>query len=87
MSPRPFWVATRFLIVCPITSRIRPFGTSVALPPGLAIAGEILTSHVRSIDTLAQRVSPAGGFVPPAVPADARGKLAALTASTDSKAL
>lgn len=79
ISPRPFWQATRFAIVCPITSRVRPFGTSVVLPSGLAVTGEILTSHVRSIDTLARPIAYAGGAVPPAILAETRGKLAALT--------
>lgn len=78
VSPIAFWRATRFAIVCPITSRIRPFGTSTVLPDGLPIAGEILNSHVRAIDTLARRIAPVGGSVPPAVLAEVRGKLAAL---------
>src|SRR5208337_212928 len=51
---------TGLAIVCPITSRVRPLPTSVVLPPGLPIAGEILTSHIRSIDTMARRVRYAG---------------------------
>lgn len=73
-----FWLATRFLLVCPITSRIRPFGTSTILPEGLPIRGEILNSHVHSIDTLARPVAPVGAAVPAAVLAEIRGKLAAL---------
>ena len=50
VSPADFCRVTEFAIVCPITSRVRPFGTSVVLPMGLPVSGEILTSHVRSID-------------------------------------
>jgi mRNA interferase MazF len=32
VSPADFCRVTEFAIVCPITSRIRPFGTSVVLP-------------------------------------------------------
>jgi mRNA interferase MazF len=78
VSPVAFWQTTRLAIVCPITSRIRPFGTSVVLPEGLAVAGEVLTSLVRSIDTMARPITFAGGGVPPAVLAEVRGKLAAL---------
>lgn len=78
VSPAAFWRASGFAIVCPITSRVRPFGTSVVLPAGLAIAGEILTSHVRSIDTQARPIAPAGEAVPAGVLADVRAKLAAL---------
>src|SRR6201981_1439392 len=48
VSPAGFCRVTEFAIVCPITSRVRPFGTSVVLPIGLPVSGEILTSHVRS---------------------------------------
>jgi mRNA interferase MazF len=78
VSPTAFWRASGFLIVCPITSKIRPFGTSVVLPAGLPVAGEILTSHVRSIDTAARPIAFAGASVSDAVLADVRAKLAAL---------
>lgn len=78
ISPVAFWRATRFAIVCPITSRIRPFGTSVVLPPGLPVAGEILTGHVRSIDTVARPVLSVNCRAPAAVLDDVRAKLAAL---------
>lgn len=77
VSPAEFSQATEFAIVCPITSRVRPFGTSVVLPPGLAVSGEILASHMRSIDTLARPVSYAGK-VPAAILDDVRSKLSAL---------
>ena len=79
ISPLSLWTVTRFVILCPITSRVRPFGTSVVLPPGLAIEGEVLTSHVRSIDTLARPLTSAHGTVPHAVLAEVRAKLAVLT--------
>ena len=78
LSPVAFFRASHFAIVCPITSRIRPFATSVVLPNGLPIAGEILTSHVRSIDTTARSIAYAGASVPAAILAEVRGKLAAL---------
>jgi mRNA interferase MazF len=78
VSPSAFWQASGFAIVCPITSKIRPFGTSVVLPPGLALAGEILVSHVRSIDTAARPIAYAGASVPEGILAQIRAKLAAL---------
>jgi len=51
VSSAEFTENTGLAAVCPITSRIRPFPTSVVLPPDLPIAGEILTSHIRSIGT------------------------------------
>jgi mRNA interferase MazF len=65
-------------IFCPMTCRISPFGTSVVLPPGLPVFGEILTSHLRSIDTLARPISCAVAAVPAATLDDVRSKLAGL---------
>lgn len=67
-----------FAIVCPITSKIHNFGTSVVLPQNLPVSGEILTSHVRSIDTLARPIRYAGGKVPNATLNDVRAKLSAI---------
>lgn len=77
ISPRAFWRVSRFAIVCPITHRVRPFGSSVILPDGLRIAGEILTGHIRSIDTLARPMVYAG-IVPSEVLSDVRARLAPL---------
>jgi mRNA interferase MazF len=79
VSPSAFWHASGFVIVCPITSKVRPFGTSVVLPGGLPVTGEILTSHVRSIDSAARPIAFAGAPVPHAMLVDVRAKLAALT--------
>jgi mRNA interferase MazF len=78
VSPADFCRVTEFAIVCPITSRVRPFGTSVVLPMGLPVSGEILTSHVRSIDTLARPISYAGAAVSAEILHEVRMKLAAL---------
>ena len=77
VSPKEFYRASEFVIVCPITSRVRPFGTSVVLPPGLQISGEILTGHVRSIDTLVRPIVFAGKVTPDILD-DVRAKLAVL---------
>ena len=82
ISPLPFYRASGFVIVCPITSRIRPFPTSVVLPPGLPITGEILTSHVRSIDAMIRGIAFVGQKVQAATLAEVRGKLAALAGLT-----
>ncbi len=77
VSSGTFTRNTGLVIVCPITSRVRPFPSSVVLPPGLPVAGEILTSHIRSIDTLARPVLFAGAAVTAAVAEEIRAKLAA----------
>jgi len=75
ISSAAFTENTGLAIVCPITSRVRPFPTSVVLPPSLPIAGEILTSHIRSIDTMARPIRYAGAAVPPEVAQLVRAKL------------
>jgi mRNA interferase MazF len=64
ISPSEFALNTGFVIVCPITARVRPFPTSVVLPEGLPVSGEILLSHLRSIDTLARPIRPVGAAIP-----------------------
>jgi mRNA interferase MazF len=78
VSSAPFWQASRLAIVCPITSKVRPFESSVVLPKGLPISGEVLTSHIRSVDMLGRPIARLGATVPPYVLAEVRGKLAAL---------
>jgi mRNA interferase MazF len=75
VSAALFTVNTGLAFVCPITSHVRPFPTSVVLPPGLPVAGEILTSHLRSIDTLARPIRYAGSAVPPYIARLVRTKL------------
>jgi mRNA interferase MazF len=78
LSHRRFFIASGFVIVCPITKRVRPFPFSVLLPPETQIGGEILTSHIRSIDALSRPVRPAGTTVPAATLDEVRAKLAVL---------
>ena len=75
VSPAAFTENTGLAIVCPITSRVRPFPTSVVLPSSLSIAGEILTSHIRSIDTQARPIRYAGLAVPDEIARLVRAKL------------
>lgn len=80
VSAAAFSANTGLAVVCPITSRVRPFPTSVVLPPGLPVTGEILISHMRSIDTLARPIRYAGASVPPQVAQLVRAKLHGLIA-------
>ncbi len=75
VSSAAFTENTGLAIVCPITSRVRPFPTSVVLPTGLPVAGEILTSHIRSIDTMARPIRYAGAAVPLEIALLIRAKL------------
>jgi mRNA interferase MazF len=78
VSPAVFTENTGLAVVCLVTSRIRSFPTSVVLPVGLPISGEILTSHIRSIDIQARPVRYAGATVPPLVARLVRAKLNAV---------
>jgi mRNA interferase MazF len=78
ISPAAFTRNTGFAIVCPITTRVRPFPTSVVLPERLPVQGEILVSHIRSIDTEARPLRYAGARIPTDVAALVRAKLDAL---------
>jgi mRNA interferase MazF len=64
ISSALFTENTNLAVVCPITSRVRPFPTSVVLPPGLPVSGEVLISHLRSIDIGARPVRFAGSAIP-----------------------
>ena len=77
VSSRVFTAMTGLAVVCPITSRVRPFPTSVVLPPGLPVAGEVLTSNIRSIDTLARPIVYAGASIAPSLADEVRAKLTA----------
>jgi mRNA interferase MazF len=72
-----FTAMTGLAVVCPITSRVRPFPTSVVLPSGLPVSGEVLTSAIRSIDTLARPIIDAGASIGPSLADEVRARLAA----------
>jgi mRNA interferase MazF len=78
VSPRAFFDASRFAIVCPVTRTVRNFGSSVILSADFPIAGEVLTSHVRSIDTLARPIRFSGSAVSAHILEEVRAKLAVL---------
>ncbi len=80
VSPMAFAINTGFVVVCPVATRVRPFPTSVVLPQGLPIEGEILISHLRSIDALARPIRPVGAAIPEETAKQVRAKLAALVA-------
>lgn len=75
VSSKVFAENTGFAVVCPITSRVRPFPTSVVLPDGLPVSGEILTNHIRSIDIQARPVRYAGAIVAANIAQLVRAKL------------
>jgi mRNA interferase MazF len=78
LSPVEFWRATGFAFVAPITSRVRPFPSSLVLPAGGHLVGEVLLGQARSIDTLARPIRPAGQTVTADLLGEPRAKLAVL---------
>jgi mRNA interferase MazF len=78
ISSTRFTESTGLAVVCPITSRVRPFPTSVVLPRGFPIAGEILVSHIRSIDISARPIRYAGATAPSETAQLVRAKLNAV---------
>lgn len=69
------------VIICPITRSRNPWPTKVLLPDGLPVEGAVLVNQVRSIDRN-ERVLRSIGFVPNAVLAEVRGRLATLIGIT-----
>jgi mRNA interferase MazF len=77
VSSATFTENTGLAVVCPVTSRVRPLPTSVVLPAGLPVTGEILTGHVRSIDTKARPIWFIGAAVSSETAQLVRAKLSA----------
>ena len=78
VSPAEFARNTGFVILCPMTSKVRPFPTSVVLPEDSPITGEILTSNLRSIDMRARAIRFAGVRIGERTAQAVREKLEAL---------
>ncbi len=76
VSDSLFNANTGLAVVCPIRSRVQPFPTSEVLPAGLPVTGEILISHVRSIDILARPIRYAGATLTADLARQIRAKLA-----------
>jgi mRNA interferase MazF len=64
-------------VVCPITSKDRPWPFNVALPQGLKTMGVVLVDQVRTIDR-SQRMFDVIEHVPDAFVDEVRGRLSAL---------
>ena len=46
--------------VCPVTSKIKGYASEVRLPPGSAVYGAVLCSHLRSVDWKVRNPAPIG---------------------------
>ena len=50
LSPKNYNGKTGLAILCPITSQIKGYPFEVLIPPGLPVAGAILSDQVKSLD-------------------------------------
>ncbi|RAI46074.1 type II toxin-antitoxin system PemK/MazF family toxin [Rhodoplanes roseus] len=77
LSDRAYHEASRRSIVCPITSRAKPWSFNVPLPEGLETRGVVLVDQVRSVSR-EHRMFGVIEHVPDRVLLDVRGVLVAL---------
>lgn len=77
LSPYGYHAKTPYIVICPITSNLKPYPFKVVLPGGLPIQGAVLVDQVKSVDRWA-RGCDVVGRVPEDVMADIRGRLASL---------
>lgn len=81
LSPRAYHQKTPYVVVCPITSRIKGYPFEVVLPPGLPVTGAVLADQLKSFDRHARRIEKAG-HVPPEVMSAIDHRLRALLSLT-----
>ena len=56
LSPGFYNKRSGLLVACPITSRAKGYPFEVPIPPGLAIAGVVLSDRIRSLDWKARDI-------------------------------
>ena len=83
-SPYGYHARTPYIVICPITSNLKPYPFKVILPDGLPIKGAVLVDQVKSVDRWA-RGCDVVGRVPEDVMADIRGRLASLLSIATAK--
>jgi mRNA interferase MazF len=81
LSPRSYHQTTRYVIVCPITSRVKGYPFEVRLPDGLAVSGAVLADQVKNLDRRVRRIEYAGR-APASVLDEVAAKLRPLLASS-----
>jgi mRNA interferase MazF len=77
LSPAAYNGRSRLALVCPITGQIKGYPFEVLLPAGLAIAGVVLTDHLKSVDWETRRAEFAAE-APAPVTSEVAAKLAPL---------
>jgi mRNA interferase MazF len=77
LTSRSYHQRSRRAIVCPITSREKPWAFNVPLPAGMKIRGSVLVDQIRTIER-EQRMFEIIERAPGELLSDVRGRLAAL---------
>jgi mRNA interferase MazF len=77
LSPAAYNGKVGLAVMVPVTSVAKGYPFEVALPPGLPVAGVILSDQVRTLNWRAQRATPIGRL-PDDVMAQVLGRLEAL---------
>ena len=54
LSEKGFSTATGWMVVCPITTKIKGSPFEVAIPPGLKAVGCVVASEMRTVDYMAR---------------------------------
>jgi mRNA interferase MazF len=74
LSPRTYNERAGLCAACPVTNRAKGYPFEVPLPDGLAVAGVVLSDHVKSADWQA-RAAEYAGEAPEEILAEVRAKL------------
>src|SRR5262249_29507037 len=77
LSDRAYHELSQREIVCPISTRARPWAFNVPLPTGMITTGLVMVDQIRTIDST-QRMFKGIEHAPVEAIADVRGRLAAL---------
>jgi mRNA interferase MazF len=77
LSDATYHSASRRAVICPITTRARPWPFNVSIPSGLRTTGVVLVDQVRTIDR-PERMFDLIERAPDDLLAEVRGRLAAL---------
>jgi mRNA interferase MazF len=60
LSPVEYNRKVGLALVCPVTSQVKGYPFEVALPPGQAVSGAVLSDRVKSLDWRARKARLAG---------------------------
>ena len=74
LSARSYNARAGLCVICHITNQVKQYPFEVLLPPGLPVAGVVLSDHLKSADWQARAVEYVG-LAPPEVLTEVRARL------------